>query len=223
MLIDLLVREEWQDGDEFASLLREAAPELTGASVLEVGCSTGRRLRTLEGSGTRLGVDHDALAVALGGRLARHEGQSVKFHCCSATALPFADATFDLIVCRNALTYMHQRTALREMTRVLRPDGVLFLRVENFRYDLHRLSALREAKAFLAHTRHLFIGLALATTGYQPELGGFWGWRAFATKRHLRKTLRQVRCHIVRVEEAQNTARFLGRSVQTSLLARKAR
>src|SRR5581483_7634293 len=57
-VIDLLVREEWQEGDEFAAMLREAVPAAARASVLEVGCSTGRRLRRLEvpPGGRRVGV-----------------------------------------------------------------------------------------------------------------------------------------------------------------------
>src|SRR5262249_920419 len=85
-LLKLLVSEDRQEGDEFAAFLPETAIEATWESVLDVGCSTGRRLRKLAIPSVtkRVGVDVDAKAVALGSRLARQEDQQVYLACCSA-------------------------------------------------------------------------------------------------------------------------------------------
>jgi SAM-dependent methyltransferase len=225
-LLELLIHEEWQEGDEFAALLSETASGTTGDSVLDVGCSTGRRLRKLgiPSLSKRVGVDVDAKAVALACRLARQENQQVFFSCCSAHSLPFPDASFDLVICRNALTYMHHRTALREMTRVLKPNGLLFIRFENIRFDLQLLFPPRGLKPSLVFARNFFVGVTLAAFGWQPTPGSrLWGWRAFATLRQLRKMMRHGNCEIIRVEGARNCPRFLGTSTQTSLLARKSR
>jgi SAM-dependent methyltransferase len=223
-LLQLLVSEEWQEGDEFAALLPETAIEAEWESVLDVGCSTGRRLRKLAipSLSKRVGVDVDAKAVALGSRLARQEDQEVSLACCSAHSLSFPDASFDVVICRNALTYMHHRTALGEMTRVLKPNGLLFIRFENIRYDLQLFFPPRGLKSSLVFARNFFAGLTLAALGWQPTPGSrLWGWRAFATLRQLRKIMRQGQCEIVRVEEARNCPRFMGSATQTSLLARK--
>lgn len=45
---------------------------------------------------------------------------------CKGEALPFADASFELVVSRVALPYMHIPTALREIRRVLLPGGRLW-------------------------------------------------------------------------------------------------
>ena len=46
----------------------------------------------------------------------------------SATALPFAPASFDVILCNNTLTYIPEDTgALVEMRRCLQPHGVLMI------------------------------------------------------------------------------------------------
>lgn len=222
-LIDLLVREEWQDRDEFAPMLRESTGETVGISVLEIGCSTGRKLRTLglPFVHARVGVDVDASAVALGCRLARAENQPVVFSCCSGHSLPFSSDSFDVVVCRNALTYMHQTTVLEEIGRVLRPNGTLFLRYENTLFDLQRLLRPRGVKTFLVHARNFMAGLTLAATGKQISPERQRGGRAFASLGRLGKSLGRAECEIVRVEASQNCPRFLGRSTQTSIVAKK--
>ena len=54
-----------------------------------------------------------------------------KGHCLRATApLPFADATFDLVAIFEVLEHVvDDNELLRELARVLRPDGVLFFSV----------------------------------------------------------------------------------------------
>jgi SAM-dependent methyltransferase len=222
-LIDLVVREEWQDHDEFETIVRDVLPE-NPASVLEVGCSSGRKLRTWWGDrlSRRVGVDVDSKALALGCVFARQENQPVDFYCCSGHSLPFPAASFDFVICRNALTYMHHRTALREMSRVLKPNGLLFIRFENIWFDFAVLSHPRGPKAFFFVGRNFVFGVLLALFGRQPTPGGrLWGWRAFATRGQLRRVLRSENCEIIRLADSQNCPRFLGFSTQTSLLAKK--
>lgn len=42
-------------------------------------------------------------------------------------ALPFADRSFDAVCCYGVLMLVHARSALRELARVLRPGGTLYL------------------------------------------------------------------------------------------------
>ena len=79
-----------------------------------------------------------------------------------ATALPFPDGTFDIVVCIEVLRYLHRadnRLALREMHRVLAPEGTLFLTSVNtyaldgfyLHYRLRRMFASESASAALPH------------------------------------------------------------------------
>jgi ubiquinone/menaquinone biosynthesis C-methylase UbiE len=52
-------------------------------------------------------------------------------------ALPFADASFDAVICSSVLYHQWVRdvaTAIHEMRRVLRPDGLLLINVPAFRF-----------------------------------------------------------------------------------------
>ena len=96
-----------------------------GLDILDVGCGTGEitaRLAELYPEAALIGVDlierHLELArdrcAGLGGRVA--------FRKADAFSLPFADAAFDLVVCRHMLQAVPRpHEAMAEMVRVLRP------------------------------------------------------------------------------------------------------
>ena len=54
----------------------------------------------------------------------------IDWHLGSATALPFADGSFEVVFCQQGLQYFPDRAAaMREMSRVLTPGGRLSLNV----------------------------------------------------------------------------------------------
>jgi ubiquinone/menaquinone biosynthesis C-methylase UbiE len=60
--------------------------------------------------------------------LAKGVGPHVTLAQADAHRLPLADATFDWVVCASSFHYFRQpQVALREMRRVLRPEGRLVL------------------------------------------------------------------------------------------------
>jgi SAM-dependent methyltransferase len=222
-LIDLIVHESWLEGSERRTFREMGIGEGVG-SVLEIGCSTGWALRSLgpAAGGRRMGVDIDARALALGYRFSRLEHRDCDFYCGSAYALPFDDGSVDVIICRNALTYTHQRTALREMARVLKPEGLIFLRFENIWYDLWQVAHSKTMRSLALRLRDLGLGLIHAAAGWQPRDGGrFRRGRAFVAVPRLRKLLRDCGCEITQIDESLRCPRFWGYSTQTSLLARK--
>jgi len=222
-LIDLFVREGWQQGGEIETF-RQMTIENSVASVLDIGCSSGWALRTLGPllGAKRVGVDIDAKALALGCRLAEQENQDCCFYRCSAHCLPLDIKDVDFIICRNALTYVHQRTALREMCRALNSNGFIFIRFENIWYDLMRLSHPKSFTSLCCKLRDFFFGLVHAALGWQPIPGNtLRGGRAFATVRGLKRMLRHYNCEIAQIDESQRCPRFMGFSTQTSVLARK--
>jgi ubiquinone/menaquinone biosynthesis C-methylase UbiE len=112
-------------------LIDRAKPEPTD-HVLDVACGTGAvtRLATQKVTNGRIvGLDYNAgmLGVARSSRPARVPIEWIEG---SALSLPFADKTFDLVLCQLGLQFFPDRPlALREMQRVLRPDKRVALSV----------------------------------------------------------------------------------------------
>jgi ubiquinone/menaquinone biosynthesis C-methylase UbiE len=97
-------------------------------AVLEVAVGTGRNLPFYP-PGVRLtGIDLTPAMLAVAGDRARDVGVDVHLAEADAQALPFADASFDTVVCTLALNAIpDDRTAIAEMYRVLRPTGSVLL------------------------------------------------------------------------------------------------
>jgi ubiquinone/menaquinone biosynthesis C-methylase UbiE len=95
------------------------------ADVLEVGCGTGvltRVLAALPQVRTVVGVD---LAESLVEK-ARELAPGLRFEQADARSLPFAEASFDVVVFDSTLSHVPEpQRALDEAFRVLRPGGLL--------------------------------------------------------------------------------------------------
>jgi len=125
-------QNSWLTADEcrtFCAWLR-LGPE---AHVLEVGCgSGGPALFIARTTGARVtGVDINAHGIAAGNAMAREQqlDARVRFEQVDASAaLPFADATFDALLCIDAINHLPDRAkVLREWGRVVKADGrILF-------------------------------------------------------------------------------------------------
>jgi SAM-dependent methyltransferase len=109
-----------------------------GSRVLDIGCGSGRHMdAVLRRDGISVvGVDLDGGDL----RLARDRCQYLAdFGACrgrwtlaraGATALPFPDAAFDLVICSEVLEHVpDHRRAAAEAVRVLRPGGDLVVSV----------------------------------------------------------------------------------------------
>jgi ubiquinone/menaquinone biosynthesis C-methylase UbiE len=98
-----------------------------GRDVLEVGCGTGLILRRLAGfSRSARGVD---LSPAM---LERARARGLDVTEASATELPFADGSFDVVCSFKVLAHVRDvRRALAEMARVTRPGGHVLAELYN--------------------------------------------------------------------------------------------
>lgn len=87
--------------------------------LLDLGCGDGRVTAVARARGyDAVGLDPSPAMV----RAARSRGLDVVL--ASATAPPFADATFDIIVSNAALHWVHDHEAVvRQVARLLRPGG----------------------------------------------------------------------------------------------------
>jgi ubiquinone/menaquinone biosynthesis C-methylase UbiE len=104
----------------------------TGAQpldVLDVGCGTGFLALQLARSGHRAsGVDMADEMLELARDKATAAGVSVRFDVADAEQLPYAAASFDLVIERHVIwTLPAPEAALREWARVLRPGGRVVL------------------------------------------------------------------------------------------------
>ena len=100
-------------------LVRLQPPLAPGARVLDVGCGTGANGPVLAArGGFTVGIDASRIPLGLG---ASSHGARVRG---DATALPFADASFDLVVALDVLEHLDDDAAgARELYRVLRPGA----------------------------------------------------------------------------------------------------
>jgi len=100
--------------------------------VLDVATGTGRLplalLRHKHFQGRVIGVDLSRRMLRrAAAKLRGYESQAVLLWC-PAERLPFADGTFDVVCSLESLEFMtNPQAALREMVRVLRPGGLLFI------------------------------------------------------------------------------------------------
>lgn len=131
-----------------APLAQRARP----LAVLDAGCGTGGNSAYLKRYGAVTGVDFAAEAL----RFARQR-PGLRLARASVEALPFADASFDLVLSNDVLCHLgvaSDRTALREFRRVLRPGGVLYLQLPAYEW-------LRSHHDEAVHTDHRYTAAEL--------------------------------------------------------------
>lgn len=104
--------------------------------ILDAGCGTGGNLEWLAryaGDGRIIGID--LISTALEFCRERNHERLVQ---ASATDLPFADCSFDLVTSFDVLVQIPgrdaDRQAMREMFRVLKPGGLAFTRGAAFEW-----------------------------------------------------------------------------------------
>jgi ubiquinone/menaquinone biosynthesis C-methylase UbiE len=172
-------------------LLFDAVKDLKPERVLDLGCGAGQELLPFLEKTEALCVGIDS-AKELGKITAEvfEKEQRAVFVRSEAESLPFDDASFDLVLCRVSLPYMNNRAVVAEISRVLKPEGVLLLKTHApmfyFGMIFERLKTLSAKKiaypliCLAASFWHLFTGKQLQK--------GFWeGKEIFQTRSFLKK------------------------------------
>lgn len=105
-----------------------------GSKVLEFGCNLGASSIMLASMGaevTAIDINPDYVNIAKANAKAHGVSEHVEFlHITDTQKLPFADNTFDLVVCNSVLEYVqnnHLDQVLNEINRVLKAGGILFV------------------------------------------------------------------------------------------------
>ena len=105
--------------------------DLSGLTAADVGCSAGFIADELAGAraARTYGVDIDVPGL----RAARTRfGDHVQFVCAAGQALPFPDASLDVVVFNHIYEHVVDPDAvIADVKRVLKPDGVLYLGLGN--------------------------------------------------------------------------------------------
>jgi SAM-dependent methyltransferase len=151
--------------------VREAMAGRLGGRVLDAGCGTGgmlERLRQAEPGWSCCGLDFSEGAL----RHARARGLEELLEG-RVDALPFKDASFDVVVSLDVLYFsgVDEARAMQEFSRVLKPGGVLVLNLPAF-------EALRgEHDAAVNGVRRYTPGRVEALlAGAGLETGRVWCW-----------------------------------------------
>lgn len=122
--------------DEFAraqamldAYLLEMADLRAGLSVLDVGCGFGGTLDAINRRLDRMqltGVNIDPRQLEICNGIEARNGNRLRWEEADACALPFADSSFDRVLCIEAMFHFRsRRDFFREAARVLKPGGVL--------------------------------------------------------------------------------------------------
>jgi len=125
---DLLLNIIWHGSERtYREKTLEHAGLRTGESVLDVGCGTGTLAiaakRRVGPTGRIFGLDASREMISR----ARKKATGAR---AGAEALPFADATFDVVLSTTVFHCLPNHTrdlCIREMVRVLKPNGRLLL------------------------------------------------------------------------------------------------
>jgi len=105
-----------------------------GERILDVGCGTGvltRLAREAAGQGGfAVGIDPAARMIQVARETALRQGSATEFRVAAMEALPFADASFDVVLSSIMLHHLPpatKRQGLAEVYRVLKPGGRLVI------------------------------------------------------------------------------------------------
>jgi SAM-dependent methyltransferase len=145
-------------GEDLERLITLAGPR-SGERALDLGCGVGHTLRRIAPL-VAFAVGADAtLEMMQAGRANVVTAPNAAFAQSDASALGFADASFDLATCRLAAHHFTDPpSAFREVARVLR-DGGRFVLVDNYAPDdpvldtfINELETLRDPSHVRNHT-----------------------------------------------------------------------
>lgn len=117
----------WLERLRIDALVTLASPK-PDERVLEVGCGAGHVLERFDGT-TRTGID---LSAGMISRIRRRLGKAVRLARGSGDALPFGDATFDIVLCTEVLEHVPDPGAVvTELVRVAGPGGRVVVSIPN--------------------------------------------------------------------------------------------
>lgn len=159
-IYDAVADQWWSDEIRWVRTLKNLVPgrlswmdrqiDWQGLRVLDLGCAGGFMAEALTARGARVtGIDPAHQAIAAADAHARAGGLSIDYDIGVGEALPYADQTFDAVVCVDVLEHVeHLAVVLSEVSRVLQPGGCFLFDTIN-RNPLARLATITIAEDVL--------------------------------------------------------------------------
>jgi 2-polyprenyl-3-methyl-5-hydroxy-6-metoxy-1,4-benzoquinol methylase len=120
------------------ALLKSRLEPLKGKRVLEIGCGRGGFAAWLASSDQRpaevVACDFSARAVKVASEFGAKRGlQNVFYRREDITSMTFGGGIFDIVIsCETIEHVSHPRRAIKELARVLRPGGMMYLTCPNY-------------------------------------------------------------------------------------------
>ncbi len=151
----------WSDEIRWVRTLKNMVParlawfdrhfDWTGKRILDLGCAGGFMAEALARRGADVtGLDPASEAIAAARTHAEAEGLAIRYDVGVGEALPYADTTFDAVVCVDVLEHVGDlQKVLDEVQRVLKPGGMFLFDTIN-RTPLARLAVISMAEDILS-------------------------------------------------------------------------
>ena len=175
-------------------LLFDAVKDLKIERVLDVGCGAGQELLPFleKSEAFCVGIDIAEELGQVSGEVFAKKGFSerISFTRSKGEILPFANESFDVVLCRVALPYMNNRQTIAEIARVLKPNGVFLLKIHA---PAFYFGMIRERLPKMSLKQLAYPLICLAGGGFHLLTGkqlqnGFWqGKEVFQTRGFLRR------------------------------------
>jgi SAM-dependent methyltransferase len=110
----------------------ELATEVRGGRVLDMACGTGKvAMRIADRGSVAVGAEASMEMIGVG-RYVHPHSRALMVRSIAET-LPFADASFDRVLCQGSLDHFGDPSAfMRESARVLKPEGRTVIALANF-------------------------------------------------------------------------------------------
>ncbi|HEY92586.1 MAG TPA: class I SAM-dependent methyltransferase [Dehalococcoidia bacterium] len=160
------------------------------AILLDAGCGVGISTQEMAKRGFHvIGLDFsDAMIKKAQSVCEAKLWRKIQFMQGDVERLPFADHSFEVVVCLGVITYLRsESTTLSEISRVLKPGGMLILSVVNKAHLAHYLDIPKFAHIRLLKT----IGRKISHLNYSISNGSNTGVRSFLIPEMRKSLVRQ--------------------------------
>jgi ubiquinone/menaquinone biosynthesis C-methylase UbiE len=142
--------------------------------VIDIGCGIGQFFLASDMNGRiAIGVDVDPVAVSYG---IQHYGEQINFVLGDASHVPLPDHVADLIVSRVSLPYTHIPKVIREVKRLLKPRGRLWVTLHSRSMVESSLREAWQQGSYKNTIRQLYVLVNGYLFSYMGLLLPFKGW-----------------------------------------------
>jgi SAM-dependent methyltransferase len=201
-----------------------------GAVLLDVGCGNGAFLQQVQALGWQaVGLEMDSNACGM----ASSRGLNIVQGSVPHTGL--SDGSFDVVTLHHVIEHVHDpRAVLREVLRLLRPNGRAVLTTPNWRS--YGANLFGQSWRGLEPPRHLVLftpdgllrlmgqaGFVTPQIRVRPDLAGFYFWQSYAISQSVPPRGVHLPDHLrIKVKQAVQAARADARQAEEfTLIAQK--